>query len=49
MATLFRATEAASSTAPFGAYLGVVQRSPAPVVVLDPVVEERLRALGYGD
>jgi hypothetical protein len=29
--------------------LGVVQPSPAPVVVLDPAVEERLRALGYAN
>jgi arylsulfatase A-like enzyme len=49
MGSLFRPTQDASSTAPFGAYLGVVQRSPAPVVVLDPEVEERLRALGYAN
>jgi arylsulfatase A-like enzyme len=47
MTSLFEATLEASSVAPLGAYLGVVQPSPAPVVVLDPVVEERLRALGY--
>jgi len=27
----------------------VVQPSPAPVVVLDPAVEERLRTLGYAN
>jgi hypothetical protein len=49
MTSLFEATLEASSVAPLGAYLGVVQPSPAPVVVLDPVVEERLRALGYAN
>ena len=31
-----------------GAYLGVIERETAPSVVLDPDVEARLRALGYG-
>ena len=49
MTSLFEATQEASSVAPLGAYLGVVQPSPAPVVVLDPAVEERLRTLGYAN
>ena len=49
METLFPASREASSIAALGAYVGVVQRTPAPSVVLDLAVEERLRALGYGD
>jgi arylsulfatase A-like enzyme len=49
MTTLFPPTQEASSVAPLGAYLGVVQRSSAPIVSLDPAVEERLQALGYAN
>lgn len=49
MTSLFPATQEASSVAPLGAYLGVVERSSAPVVHLDAAVEERLRALGYAE
>jgi arylsulfatase len=49
MDTLFPASREASSLAPLGARVGVVQRSATPGAVLDPAVEERLRALGYGD
>jgi arylsulfatase len=48
METLFPASAEASSLAALGAYLGVIEREAAPTVALDPDVEARLRALGYG-
>jgi hypothetical protein len=48
MESFFPASREASSLAALGAYLGVVEREPVPSVALDPEVEERLRALGYG-
>jgi arylsulfatase len=48
METLFPASAEASSLAALGAYLGVIERETVPSVVLDPDVEARLRALGYG-
>jgi hypothetical protein len=47
MGALIPASRIASNVAGLGAHLGVVQRTPAPSVALDPAVEERLRALGY--
>jgi arylsulfatase A-like enzyme len=49
MDRLFPVGARSSSLAALGAYFGVVERTPAPSVVLDPSVEARLRALGYVD
>jgi hypothetical protein len=48
MEVLFPANAEASSLAALGAYLGVIERAAAAGPALDPDVEARLRALGYG-
>jgi arylsulfatase len=48
MEVLFPGNAEASSLAALGAYLGVIERAAAAGPALDPDVEARLRALGYG-